>query len=617
MSEMKYRPEIDGLRTIAVIPVILFHLGVSWINGGYFGVDVFFVISGFLISSIILKNIYSNTFSFKDFWLRRVRRIVPALLIMVISTLIGAYFLAFKLNLPSYGSDGLSAIFSYANFAMRAKGNYLGSTAESSPFLHCWSLSVEEQFYLLYPLLIFLLYKIKVSISKSLVIITVLSFFAFMAASIYFPRTGFYILPTRAWELAAGGLLSYFSLHYPLSRMEQERYKFVPVFGLVLILISFFFPITTNGIGIMAVFPVMGSVLIIKYVMPGQMAGKILAHPAMVVVGKISYSLYLWHWPIIVIAKQLSTNNELSIQASIVVLLLTFILATVSYELVEKTTRTKKHIFRIVVPMATVAVILCICCVIPLVNIYYTSTFEKKASYDFSYFITPADAEHGIPGGDTSVRKSAIIVVGDSHGAVWCRQIDEIAKASGVKVSFFTMKGENPLESDYQTAILESLEKNAPCLVIICCKWDDRDQTPIKELIIYGEANHTNFLLINQPPMLPPFYENTSTNMPQFLSYKKFFPKANQPQYTPAYLSKKVEKKNDELFALSRAYSNCSYLNIYNFFAKGDSVQVISGNKVLYYDDDHLSNQGTEMLKPVLQKAILANLKNSAISNFP
>ncbi len=209
MRETSYRPEIDGLRTIAVIPVILFHLGYKWVNGGFYGVDVFFVISGFLITKILVSAIEKGTFSMWSFWLRRVKRLLPALLTVIITTLLVASVVLFKPELPNIAKDSLPALFSYFNFyAKNSLGDYWGGTAENSFFLHTWSLSVEEQFYLVYPFFLYLCNKYFRSFFKPIFILSILSFILFVALLKYKPSFTFYMLPTRAWELSLGGLIS-------------------------------------------------------------------------------------------------------------------------------------------------------------------------------------------------------------------------------------------------------------------------------------------------------------------------------------------------------------------------------------------------------------------------
>ncbi len=161
MARIQYRPEIDGLRAVAVVPVILFHMGFRWAAGGFIGVDVFFVISGFLISSILLDEFENKTFSFPGFWARRVRRIFPALMTMLLATSLISVFLPFKRDTVGFGFQGISSALSFANVTMRRQfPNYWGAGAYTTPFLHTWSLSVEEQFYLLYPLLLVFLLRL-------------------------------------------------------------------------------------------------------------------------------------------------------------------------------------------------------------------------------------------------------------------------------------------------------------------------------------------------------------------------------------------------------------------------------------------------------------------------
>ena len=162
MAGIGYRPEIDGLRAVAVILVILFHMGSNWISGGYIGVDVFFVISGFLITSIIKKELEQGTFSFRDFWARRVRRILPAMIFVTACTLVVSYIFAFRPDQQRIGGQALVALMSVANiYFWRSTGDYWGSAAEESPFLHTWSLSVEEQFYLFFPIAMWLIFRFR------------------------------------------------------------------------------------------------------------------------------------------------------------------------------------------------------------------------------------------------------------------------------------------------------------------------------------------------------------------------------------------------------------------------------------------------------------------------
>ena len=216
MGSIRYRPEIDGLRAVAVIPVVLFHLRFQWVTGGFIGVDVFFVISGYLITSIILKEHDEGVFRFSNFWLRRVRRIFPALVVMLIATSIAGYFMMFRGDdgLNDLGKHGISAILSFANITMwRIPGDYWGPAAENSLFLHTWSLSVEEQFYFVYPFIMaFLLRITRQWIFRAMSALAICSFLLYLYASQHYPSATFYLLPMRAWELATGCLVAIFGM---------------------------------------------------------------------------------------------------------------------------------------------------------------------------------------------------------------------------------------------------------------------------------------------------------------------------------------------------------------------------------------------------------------------
>jgi peptidoglycan/LPS O-acetylase OafA/YrhL len=206
MNTLKYRPEVDGLRAFAVIPVVIFHLRAKMLSGGFLGVDVFFVISGFLITSLILNNLRAGDFTFAGFYIRRIRRIAPAVTVMILGTLAASYFLVFRPQLEPVRKDAIAAALSFANFNYLLNfGDYWGQAAESSLFLHTWSLSVEEQFYFVYPAFLFLLWKLRAPIGKVMAATIALSIALFCYCSIKHPDFAFYMLPTRAWELGAGG----------------------------------------------------------------------------------------------------------------------------------------------------------------------------------------------------------------------------------------------------------------------------------------------------------------------------------------------------------------------------------------------------------------------------
>ena len=320
INSISYRPEIDGLRAIAVIPVILFHLGLDWVLGGYIGVDVFFVISGFLITSILIKDYDNGVFSFSNFWLRRIRRILPVLVVVVLVTLIAGQFLLYAPDVYYLGDQGIASLLSYANISQwLTAGNYWGYAAENSPLLHTWSLSVEEQFYLIFPLFIFIALKyFRNWLAPLVLILCLLSAMLFVYGSKHHPDATFYLLPTRAWELGVGAFLAIFLYKNPnfLEGKKIQTLQILSVLGLLAVTASYFLIDGSNGLSPYMVIPVIGAGLIIAFSNSSNtIVNKILSFSAMVYVGKISYSLYLWHWPVLVLSKNLTlkTQTEYSI----------------------------------------------------------------------------------------------------------------------------------------------------------------------------------------------------------------------------------------------------------------------------------------------------------------
>tara|TARA_B100001057_G_scaffold93804_1_gene90172 strand:- start:12157 stop:14073 length:1917 start_codon:yes stop_codon:yes gene_type:complete len=339
-QKIKYRSEIDGLRAIAVIGVILYHSeiyvdGNLLFSGGFLGVDVFFVISGYLITSIILKeHLVKNNFSLLGFYERRIRRLVPALLFVLITSLILAYFLLLPIEFKSFLNSILSSIFFYSNLYFHYSGEAYGQTILSDqPLLHTWSLSVEEQFYILYPILfIFLLgvFKDKIKFLFYLFIITSVIFSSYISES--HSSFNFYMITNRAWELACGALISINHFH----NKKKENNNFWKILGFVLIIFSFFFfDSANNHPSYLTLIPVLGCCMIINNYNNDNFIDKILKNKFFVKIGLISYSLYLWHHPILSFGK-ISGFTENSLLAKFILILISFLLSILTYNYIEK-----------------------------------------------------------------------------------------------------------------------------------------------------------------------------------------------------------------------------------------------------------------------------------------
>ena len=325
-----YRPEIDGLRAIAVIPVILFHSGVSVFSGGFVGVDVFFVISGFLIGGIIHSETKTGSFSVARFYERRIKRIVPALTVVIAATLIAAYLLFLPEQFVDLGKATIATVLFGSNIWFWTQSGYFAPPAEMIPLLHTWSLAVEEQFYIVFPLLMIILARRPRSLAPTLFVLA----FGSLALSIYgarvYPGVAFYWLPTRAWELLAGSLLAIIPL-----RQVRNFQEVASIVGIGLIGIGIFaFDKNTSFPGAAAILPVAGAVLSI-YGGCQTLGGRTLASKPLVWIGLISYSLYLWHWPILVFTKQLTASSDVRPASILLCMSITLILSVITWRMIE------------------------------------------------------------------------------------------------------------------------------------------------------------------------------------------------------------------------------------------------------------------------------------------
>lgn len=339
-----YRPEIDGLRTLAVVPVVLFHAGVPGITGGYVGVDVFFVISGFLITAIIAREIENGTFSILSFYERRARRILPALTMVVLATLAGALLVQTPPRLEETAVSATAAAAFLSNVYFFLQLDYFGVAAEYRPLLHTWSLAVEEQFYLIWPVLLILLGAARLRVRAVLVVAVLISSFVLSVwATSAYPGFSFYLLPTRAWELMLGAALALRMVPAPRSRGLAE---IGGILGLALIAYAVFvFDKSTVFPGVAALVPCLGAALII-WTGGSTWVGRLLSLRPIVFIGLVSYSYYLWHWPPLALLRTVNGSTDLPLMQALAISLLTFGLAVLSWRFVERPFRNPKTLGR-------------------------------------------------------------------------------------------------------------------------------------------------------------------------------------------------------------------------------------------------------------------------------
>lgn len=338
-----YRPDIDGLRTLAVVPVVLFHAGFSAFSGGFVGVDVFFVISGYLITGLLLKDAAEGRYSILGFYDRRIRRIFPALFTVIVATLAAGAIVMLPSELIALSRSALSAVAFYSNFYAWSETRYFGAQPFENPLLHTWSLAVEEQFYILWPLAIALLarkrwrrFLLPVTLAATLA-----SFVMAVLLVDFSQKTAFYMFPPRAWELFLGAILAIDPNRLSLGRKLREA---AAAIGAMLVLAPvFLYDDRTPFPGLSAVVPCLGTVLIIwSNRSRDTFIFRVLGSGPFVAIGLISYSLYLWHWPIFALYR-LHTGAAPSAAAATGLTALSVGLAWVSWRYVERPFRVKRH----------------------------------------------------------------------------------------------------------------------------------------------------------------------------------------------------------------------------------------------------------------------------------
>ncbi|MCU1601833.1 MAG: O-antigen acetylase [Frankiales bacterium] len=437
---VQYRRDIDGLRAVAVTSVVAYHLSTPQVSGGFVGVDVFFVISGFLITSLIHGELEDGRFTITDFYRRRLRRIVPALLTVLLVTCVVASCLLFDQELHELSRSAVWAGLFSSNLYFWQHAGYFDAPSTTQPLLHTWSLGVEEQFYLFFPLLLLAVHRwARRHLTVVLVVICAASFLlGWEQVRTGHVSAGFYLLPGRAWELGVGGLLAVTGLALPRAVRHAGS-----LLGLALI--AFACHHLTSGTrfpGPAALFPVLGAALVIT---AGREAigNRVLSWQPIVFVGLVSYSWYLWHWPAIVLYR-LYTFNELHWSSRVAIAAGTFVLAVLSWRFVEGPLRrlrlpSRQHVFGFALVTSLAAVVLGLV-VQPFSGAVHpedkqtrallalTATIQDKGNRAKGCFLPDGFAASGydVAKCDTpSTTEPSVLLLGDSHAADLWYGMDE------------------------------------------------------------------------------------------------------------------------------------------------------------------------------------------------
>lgn len=357
---MKYRAEIDGLRALAIIPVVLFHAGFEIFSGGYIGVDIFFVISGYLITSIIFSGLNKNTFSIFEFYDRRARRILPALFIIMLASSIMGYFFMMPDEYKNFGQSLVATSLFSNNILLAITSGYWDLATEFKPLMHTWSLGVEDQYYIIFPILMIFLWKnYRKNFRFILTCILIISLIIANWGVNYYPNEIFYALPARAWEILLGASIA---LNWEIIKPNSEnkiKNQFFSLLGIFLIFFSIlFFTKETPSPSLYTLIPTIGTILIIVYATRETLVNRFLSGKIMVGIGLVSYSFYLWHQPLLAFSRIYFSSQPSNI-VNLGILFLSLFLAYFTWIFIEKPCRSSSFFSKKYFIVCSVTISLC------------------------------------------------------------------------------------------------------------------------------------------------------------------------------------------------------------------------------------------------------------------
>ena len=643
-----YRKELDGLRTLAVLAVIFYHAnlqiaGIQIFKGGFFGVDLFFVLSGYLITGIIRTQMNANKFSLINFYWRRIKRIVPALLVVLVVTSIFAYCIFLPNDLFNYAKSLKSTLYFGSNYYFYGEDSYTAIASIYKPLLHTWSLAVEWQFYIIFPVIVWFFNKFfKQYLFGVLLAFTFLSLQYANYIVPNYPDMAFYLLPTRAWELILGGLITFYNrdnlLRIKSGSLEDFVYKFLPMLGLYLIFYSIIF-IGDKALhpSFTTIIPVLGTCLILMFAHKGELINDVLSTKPLVFIGLISYPLYLWHQPVFVFFRFLK-HDEFKYEQLLLLLLISIFLAYLTYKFVETKYRRKKiqvSGWLFIILMLTGSLIFS-----------YFSEKTKGFPNRLGSFAKVIDnlndnilhkingkSCHGRDFEDScrligGKKKTNLFLLGDSHAGMLGRYIYELSKKenwSYTNISSASCSGIDGLPSGRKDKLGELCNNNIPKIakyledknnprfdIIYSIRQDQffRKENKnallkIKEKLELWQSLGHKVILVYDVPIFP-------YSVP--LEIKKRLARTLPHDLMSEFKHITIKKKYSEYIDYSK-YGAAAFDNI-----KGDSVIRIlpgkifckgnqwcianSSENIYYYDDDHLSTHGAKLIVDEISKSL-------------
>ena len=637
---IRYRPEIDGLRAIAVTSVLLFHAGLGVTSGGFVGVDIFFVISGYLITSIIMKELStSSSFSYLRFYERRARRLIPPFIPVLAFSLIGAFLLMPEDQLKGFIKNAYAAIAFLSNWHLLSTVSYFGGPGEYTPLLHTWSLSVEEQFYFIFPTLLILLYKKNKSI-LTWVCVTLAAAslgYAVFLTETHSLETAFYSSISRFWELMIGAILATGKLSEPKT---QSIADIMELLGLSAIIYAIFtYSSLTLFPGISALLPTVGTALIIAAGGKGRVVSALLKNKGMVGLGLISYALYLWHWPVLVFIRTLTPTPPSWLVAC--GLGFSVICAILSYRYLETPIRNKKAFGSSKRVYTAIAVsIICFAIFSTIAKsskideirvatqdyiraslygkefraLFYRSKddmalYQAKLNKNFTGaekeystslydgWTCSYDKHNTIPRLERCIESQAkernILILGDSIG----RDSLHALRIAYPEINFIMLHqsscppGENA-DSNCFSRLSEILHEIKPTVnpeaVILNFRYRPMDWSHVEPGIIAAKKISNNVILFGVTPM----YSKTLTEYAKTISggeFPTYVTKSNKDMYQWDYEGLAASAK------AMAANNNIKFVNVLDYFCPNEKCRIWIGEKIgnpLMIDEQHLTEGG-------------------------
>ena len=617
---MKYRAEIDGLRALAVLPVILFHAGFEWFSGGFVGVDVFFVISGYLITTIIISEMDEGKFSIINFYERRARRILPALFFVLMVCIPLALFLLAPSDLVSFGKSLIGVSTFLSNVFFWAESGYFDTASELKPLLHTWSLAVEEQFYILFPVFLIIIWKFGIKwVSLSLVILFLMSLGLAQWGAYNKPSATFFLLPTRGWELLIGAL-SAVLLTYRPPKFHNTVNQALGISGLLLIAYSIsFFDERAPFPSFYALLPTVGTFLIIISAAPETAVQRLLSNKAIVGLGLISYSAYLWHQPLLSFARHwLGVTLDYSI--ALTICFMSLVLAWLSWRYVEAPFRKKKKFGRKFIFLSAA----CGCIFFASFGYYvshangflsgYSKEYQKIYSkfFDSGSYVKARAKSIGLATFNKNNKKIDLMIIGDSHSQDLINAIYEAGLDESYEISSFVI----PVKCGV-LFVDEKADREWPGFP--CTNWKDFDEKFFTELSRADEV----WIASSWKPLDAKYMDESLANISSFHNKVTVFGKKGFGKITAGiYRNNDIEawqfdyrqeheKLRDEMLNSQIEHfvssNGMRFINTQNLFCPTDQQCAnYQFGDIVSYDGSHLTPFGARLLGNRL-KTLLAS----------